>query len=203
MTDDKSKKQTVTKTRNFATVVYPESAPTDWFEILESKFIPAFISPLHDSDINPDGSPKKAHYHVMIMFDGPKTKNKAEEVFKSIGGVGCEIVNSMRGYARYLCHQDNPEKHQYKPEEVRSLCGADYYGVCSLVTDKYKCIREMIEFCDSQEVYSFSDLTSYALKYNQEWFRVLADNGSYIIDKYLKSKYWTATQKNNGDPLVQ
>ena len=24
-----------------------------------------------------------------------------------------------------------------------------------------------------------------------DWFRVLCDNGSYVIDMYLKSKHWT------------
>ena len=52
------------RTRNFATVIYPESAPSDWKEILNQEFIPAFISPLHDRDTNPTGEPKKPHYHV-------------------------------------------------------------------------------------------------------------------------------------------
>ena len=38
------------RTRNFATVVYPESAPDDWQEILSQQFVPAFISPLHDKE---------------------------------------------------------------------------------------------------------------------------------------------------------
>ena len=92
------------RTRNFATVVYPDSAPDNWQQILEEKFIPAIISPLHDSDVNPTGEPKKPHYHVLIMFDGVKTKDQAIDVFDAIHGVGCERVNSIRGYARYLCH---------------------------------------------------------------------------------------------------
>lgn len=35
-----------------------DSAPDNWQQILEEKFIPAFISPLHDSDVNPTGEPK-------------------------------------------------------------------------------------------------------------------------------------------------
>ena len=40
------------RTRNYATVVYPESAPENWQQILEEEFVPAFISPLHNQDIN-------------------------------------------------------------------------------------------------------------------------------------------------------
>ncbi|MEE3444090.1 MAG: Rep family protein, partial [Methanobrevibacter sp.] len=89
-------------------MVYPESAPEDWEIILSNEFVPAFISPLHENDLNPDNSPKKPHYHVILMFDSVKTTEQAKEVFAKIGGVGCEIVKSLRGYSRYLCHLDNP-----------------------------------------------------------------------------------------------
>ena len=46
------------RTRNYATVVYPDSAPENWQEILTQHFVPAFISPLHDKDLNPTGETK-------------------------------------------------------------------------------------------------------------------------------------------------
>lgn len=179
------------RTRNFATVVYPESAPEDWKEILSQQFIPAFISPLHDKDINPTGEPKKPHYHVMLMFENVKTMEQAVDVFKKIGGVGCEVVQSLRGYARYLCHMDNPEKAQYDPQTVRSMCGADYTGAVGLVTDKYKAIGEMIDFCIENDIYSYSKLLEYSRMERFDWFRVLCDNGTVVIKEYLKSRAWT------------
>ena len=94
------------RTRNFATIVYEDSAPANWKEILAQTFVPAFISPYHDRDINPDGTPKKSHWHVLICFDSTKTLEQARDIFNLINGVGCEKVNSIRGYARYLCHLD-------------------------------------------------------------------------------------------------
>jgi len=179
------------RTRNFATVIYPESAPQNWQEILAEQFIPAFISPLHDKDVNPSGEPKKAHYHVMLMFDSVKTKEQATAVFEMIGGVGCEVVLSVRGYARYLCHLDNPEKFQYAQEDVRSLCGADYPGTIGLVIDKYKAIGEMIDYCREQGIYSYSALLEYSRAERFDWFRVLCDNGTVVMKEYLKSRRWT------------
>ena len=99
------------RTRNFATVVYPESAPADWMERLDQHHIAALVSPLHDKDKNPSGEPKKAHYHVLLMFESPADyESKVAPIFAEIGGVGRETVGSARGYARYLCHLDNPEK---------------------------------------------------------------------------------------------
>lgn len=179
------------RTRNFATVVYPDSAPENWQEILSEQFVPAFISPLHDKDKNPTGEPKKSHWHVMLMFDGVKTIDQAVEIFEKIGGVGCEVVQSQRGYARYLCHMDNPEKEPYNAENVRQLCGADYNGSIGLVTDKYKAIGEMIDYCEENGIVSYSELLMYCRMERFDWFRVLCDNGTFVIKEYLKSKLWT------------
>lgn len=179
------------RTRNFATVVYPDSAPSDWQEILSQTFIPSFISPLHDKDLDPTGTQKKAHWHVLIMFDGVKTLEQAKEVFELINGVGCEKVNSIRGYARYLCHLDNPDKHQYLQEDVRSLSGADYISVIGLTLDKYKAIGEMIDYCKNNNIVSYSLLLEYCRDERFDWFRVLCDNGTVVIKEYLKSRSWT------------
>lgn len=190
------------RTRNYATIVYPESAPEDWQQILAEQFVPAFISPLHDNDINPGGEKKKDHYHVIIMFDGVKTIEQAKEIFDLIGGVGCEVVKSLRGYARYLCHLDNPEKAQYDPEAVRCLCGADFVSVCSLVIDKYKAIDEIMDFCDDNNILSYRDLLRYCRKERRDWFRVLCDNGSYVVLEYLKSAKWTDEYTTKQDQFV-
>ena len=183
------------RTRNFATVVYPDSAPENWQEILAEQFVPAFISPLHDKDVNPDGEIKKPHWHVMLMYDGVKTLEQAQEVFAKIGGVGNEVVQSQRGYARYLCHMDNPEKFQYSAEDVRSMCGADYTSSIGLITDKYKAIGEMIDYCMENGIVSYSDLLEYCRMERFDWFRVLCDNGTVVMKEYLKSKSWTTDRR--------
>jgi hypothetical protein len=182
--------------RNFATVVYPDSAPEKWQEILAEQFVPAFVSPLHEFDINPDGEIKKPHWHVMFMFEGKKSDDQVVEIIKSFNGVGCEVVQSLRGYARYLCHLDNPEKYQYPPEAVRSLSGADYNLVIGLVIDKYKAIREMIEYIKLNNIYSYSELVDYCSAERFDWFRVLCDNGTVVMKEYLKSRTWTLNNVN-------
>jgi hypothetical protein len=185
------KKSRDTRTRNYATVVYMDSAPSNWLDILSDLHVPAFVSPFHNKDKNPDGEYKKPHYHIMIMYDNKKSIEQAKENFEKIGGVGCQIVNSPRGYARYLCHLDNPEKHQYSIEEVKSFGGADYMDTISLITDKYKIIGEMQDFCDRYDVTSFYLLCNYARKNRSDWFRVLCDNAALYMKEYLKSKKWS------------
>ena len=186
------KKSNNSRTRNYATVVYPESAPEGWQQILAEQFVPAFISPLHKDDLNPTGEPKKPHYHVLIMFDSVKTMEQAQDIFALIGGVGCEVVKSIRGYARYLCHLDNPEKAQYEPSEVTNLCGADYIGTIGLAIDKYVAIGEMQDFCEKYNVVSFYALSKYARSHRPDWHRILCDCGSVFMREYLKSRMWSA-----------
>lgn len=185
------------RTRNYATVVYPESAPSNWLELLSNEVVPCFVSPLHDSDLNPTGESKKAHYHVLFCFEGVKTKEQVNQIVTKIGGVGLEVVNSLRGYARYLCHLDNPDKAQYKTENVKQFGGADYSSTINLPTDKYKCIKEMMDYCKENNVVSYSDLLEYAAVYHFEWFRVLCDNGTVVIKEYLKSRSWTVSNATN------
>lgn len=181
----------VGRTRNFATVVYPDSAPADWKEKLDQLHVAAFISPLHDKDINPNGEPKKAHYHVLVMFEGPKDYDtQVKPIFDEIGAVGREIVNSARGYARYLCHLDNPEKAPYSPSKVVCMGGADYYGVVTLPTDDLKIITEIKKFCRENEIYSLAEIIDIAESLHPEWYSTIVMSRCYVIDKYIKSLEW-------------
>lgn len=175
------------RTKNWATIVYPESAPDDWMDILGGLKIEVFISPLHDKDVNPGDELKKPHYHVIIMFPSVKTEEQAKEVFEMFGGVGCEYIASIRGYARYLCHLDNPEKHIYDTHEVISFGGADYYSVITLVTDKYITLAGILDFCDEQEIKYYSELIRWCRNNKFEWFRALCDGGSFMVKEYLKT----------------
>ena len=180
-------------------MVYPESAPNDWIITLKEQCVPALISPLHNLDVNSDGTPKKEHYHVMILFDGVKTKEQAKEVFDTIGGVGIEAVKSVRAYARYLCHLDNPEKAQYSINDVIECAGVDYYTMINLASDKYSAIGEMIEFTLNNGIDSYAQLLLYAKNNREDWFRVLCDNGTVTIVQFLKSKYWEQHKYDTGE----
>lgn len=179
-----------TRSRNFATVIYPDSAPENWLSLASDLRVPAFISPLHDNDFNPTGEQKKPHWHFLIMFEGKKSEEQVQELFSSIGGVGIEKVNSIRSYARYLCHLDNPDKCQYKPEDVVCLAGADYFDIIGLASDKYVAVGEIMRFCMENDIYSFSELSLYCMVHRQDWFRVLVDKSTVYIKEFLKSRTW-------------
>lgn len=192
-----SSNKAASRSRNFATVVYPDSAPFGWDQIISDSKVPAFISPLHDLDVNPTGELKKPHYHVIVMYEGVKSDDQVRTFFESFGGVGLEHVASIRGYARYLCHLDNPEKHRYATDLVRSFSGADFSTTISLASDRYTVIGEMMYYCDVNGVYSFASLLRYAQAEKYDWFRVLCDSGAIIMKEFLKSKAWSELRERD------
>ena len=177
------------RTRNYATVVYAESAPADWQAILSELCISAFVSPYHDQDKNPDGTEKKPHWHVMIMFDTVKSKDQAREIFDKFGGVGCEVINSMRGYARYLCHLDNPEKHQYDKKDVLCFAGADYESVVGLPSDRLVALADMVDYINDNDIYSYAVFLTWCRSNRSDWFNILATTSSVFIRGFISSRY--------------
>lgn len=174
------------RTRVYATVVYPESAPDNWVEIIKESHVSGFISPLHDQDVdNSTGEIKKPHYHVLFQYDGVKSKDQFDEFKRTFSGVGTEYVQSFRGYARYLCHLDNPEKHQYSVDHVIELGGSDYLSTIARTSDRYSVIREMIIYVKNTGA-SYADLLEYAADNNINWFVALCDSSSYVIGQYIK-----------------
>ena len=180
------------RTRNWASVIYPDSqeTPDNWIEIIKEQIVPCFISPIHDKDINENGEIKKSHFHALLCFEGVKTREQAKEIFSLVGGVGAEPIKCVRAYARYLCHLDNPEKAQYSINDVICCCGADYYSLIQSSSDKYSAIGEIIDFCETEDIVSYAELIIYARENNFEWFKVLCDSGTLPIVQFLKSRYW-------------
>ena len=112
------------KSRYWSFIVYPESVLTDWEEVLCKLGCVFAVSPLHDRDINANGEVKKPHYHVLVQFDGPTTyKNVKESICDVVGGTIPQRTISLRGYYRYLCHLDNPEKAQYDINDIKCYGG--------------------------------------------------------------------------------
>lgn len=56
------------RNRIFATVIYPESAPENFKDIISDWHIEAFLSPLHDKDINATGEAKNLIIIYLLNF---------------------------------------------------------------------------------------------------------------------------------------
>ena len=147
------------KGRIWAFVGYPESLAPNWFDTLQATGLQVAISPIHDRDVNPDGTVKKPHYHFMIIYDGPTTYNHVLELTKSLN---CTIpikLESARGMYRYHIHMDNPEKYQYDDRDRILINGFDL-STCSQLThaEVLKLKREIIDFIEDNHVTEYRTL---------------------------------------------
>lgn len=191
-------KATPQRQRLFATVVYPESAPVDWLERLEGTHVAAMVSPLHGSDTLPTGEIKKAHYHVLWRYEGVKTTAQAQEVVDLIGGAGAvEIVADYRGYARYLCHLDSPDKAQYSPDDVRCFGGADWAAVALSDAERTDAALDEIEdWIDDTGCVSYVELCRYCRRQRPDWTRTVRTHTVHL-SALIRSAYWE--QRGSGD----
>lgn len=171
--------------RNFAFILYEDSKPINWKERVLDLHIPGYYI-LHDKD------DKKAHTHVLMTPEGGRSESNVKLILEHIGAPteSFREVKSLRGYARYLCHLDNPEKHRYNLDEVVNFCGANYKEYIGEEND-LSITKEIIEYCRKNDVYSFSELVEYCLDNNAKWFEYLMCNfRSRAIIEYLKTKQW-------------
>lgn len=168
--------------------MYPDSMPKNWRDILTDFHITIIISPLHDKDINPDGTPKKPHYHVLLIFDTVKTKKQAEEISSSVNGTNCIMCQSVNGMIRYTIHKDNPEKAQYDRKDIDVIGSYDVDEAFKNSIDRYIMIKEMIEYIKNNNVTEYIDFMEFCANNKfEDWFKLLCDNCSFVIQGAITS----------------
>lgn len=146
----------------------------DWVEQLKQGGLKCAISPLHDKDENPDKTPKKAHYHVIVCYEGPTTYNNVKRLTESLNQPIPQPLEQVRGYYRYLTHEDNPEKFQYSKADIQTINGFDIREYVELTrTDVIRLMKEVQQFIRD------NDITEYA-----RLMDILKDGGDATADMF-------------------
>lgn len=144
------------KYRNWVTVVYPDSAPKNWREILRLTGLKGAISPLHDADVNGDGHEKKAHWHVILCWDGPASYNSAKRVTDKLNAPRPEDCVSVKGYYRYLTHEDNPDKAQYSKNDIETFGGFNILDFVEMTTSEVeRCLDTLEDLIENHRTVSY------------------------------------------------
>lgn len=177
------------RSKNWNCIFYPESLPDDWKEQLLASQTECIISPLHDLDLNADGEPKKAHYHLIIMFGGLKSFQQVVDFLKPFNCPIPQINQNIKASVRYMAHLDNPEKVQYNPGDIEAFGGVDLATILQpSASEKNRILEEVLEFVDSHGITEFKDLVDYARKEKtQEWFPIVANGYTIFLNSYIKS----------------
>lgn len=177
------------RTRNWTIVLYPESAPSNWRDILDDSHIEWVESPLHDEDLNGDGEKKKPHWHILLLFGGVKSY---EQVCEFIAPLNCPIpqrCHNAKSMVRYMAHLDNPDKKQYDIAGIISHGGVDIADLLRPSSaERYSIIRDILCHVRDSDITEFYELLDYAAEFHyDDWFPLLCDNSAYIVNQYIKS----------------
>lgn len=178
------------RTRNWTFVIYPESVVSNWRDVLDDEHIQWVESPVHDKDTNPEGEIKKAHIHILLMYDGVKSYNQILEITQKINASVPQKCGSAKGLVRYMIHMDNPEKYQYSRADIIGHGGVDILDMLKPTSgSRYEMFKEMTEFILDNDIREYEDLWIYAMQNRyDDWFQLLADNGTFAINNFIKSR---------------
>lgn len=192
--DDKKPKY-VPKSKNWATIVYDEDNNIGQvINYLMSHFIRFAVSPIHDMDQYEDenlelghhkGDIKKPHYHILMIFDCPKTRKQLEPITSDSPCVGLELIGNRKLYFEYLSHKNELFKYHYDEFAIQcfNCVRADFFGDVYLLNDIINDIM-INDICSLLELISFYKVNHYDLP---NILKVINKN-AYLIKQILREK---------------
>lgn len=185
----KSTKQREQRFLSWTAVVYPgESLPEDWQNTLNGLMVRWAASPVHDKDINPDGTTKKPHRHLLLAFRTVKTYEQAKEITDRLGGTIPQPCRDTRGLVRYFLHLDNPEKAPYERKDIVAGGGFDLEDALKPTgSEEEDILDEMCQFIEDNWIVEFCDFNSYVRHERKEWRGLLRKNCFYLC-QIIKSQ---------------
>lgn len=184
------------KKRNWAFILYLDSAPQNWRDILQETGCQFAISPYHDMDINADGSTKKPHYHIIICYDGPTSFNVIRRVTESVNATIPQPLEQIRGYYRYFTHKDNPEKFQYSESDITTINGFDINNYIELsYTEVSKILLQIQYLIRDKHITEYSTLLDYLVDNDLKEFWDVARNHTLLITAYITSRRYTTLRE--------
>lgn len=179
------------KSKYFCCVLWPDSSTYNVDKIIKSlaqQHLTFAVSPIHNRDVEDDGSPKKEHYHILLAYSSATTLNNIREWCK-VCGLPESDLHSVRvcasgvGYFRYLTHKDNPEKAQYNSKDIRIFNDYDeiFKKFANTVSDKLDNLVRIFQIVDELNAISFHNLIQYLMLNERELFKMLTSSSALAI----------------------
>lgn len=110
------------KARYWVALMYPENMVDNWEDNISNLLQVPFCYCIHDRDVCSDGSVRKAHVHIMIVWGNTTTYKSALNCFKRLEKAGCsaipndkiEVVQNVRFMYNYLIHDTDDSRKKCK-----------------------------------------------------------------------------------------
>lgn len=182
------------RSNKWAFLIYKESAPEDYLDVLEELHVPFILSPWHNKDVNrTTGEFKKSHKHGALFFETLKSYSQVSTLLseKLNSPSHVEVVMSPKGMYDYFTHAENPEKTPYNIEDIESGCGFELDKFLAennpdLFQHVYKVMRD-------SELKEFADFTDYIAEQYPDLLPYIFER-SYFFKMYLDSKRYNKAE---------
>lgn len=181
-------------------LIYKESAPENYLEILDGLHVPYILSPWHDKDYdNKKQEFKKAHKHGAFYFDSLKRYSQVSNLIsdKLNGPTHVEVVVSPKGMYDYFTHAENKDKTQYNVSDIETGCGFEL-DKFMLEQNSAELIGTVIDVIKEQDITEFESLVSYA-RNKDSMLLTLIFRHTYFFAKYLDSRRYTKEKGTDED----
>lgn len=180
-----------TKSKYFCAILYPDSSTYDIDKLIKSlaeEHLTFAVSPIHNRDVEEDGSIKKAHFHLLLAYSSATTLNNIRGWFFACGMPESDL-HSVRvcasgvGYYRYLTHKDNPEKAQYNENDISVFNDSDelFKKFAFSESDKIDKLVRIFQLVDELDTISFHTLVNYLMYNERDLFKLITSSSALAI----------------------
>ena len=184
------------RSNKWAFLIYKESSPEDYLNVLEELHIPFILSPWHDQDVNRStGEIKKSHKHGALFFETLKSYSQVSELLqeKLNGPAHIEVVMSPKGMYDYFTHAENPDKTLYNIDDIESGCGFELDKfLAEQASDEF--LNEVIDLIENNDITEFEDLVYFSRTNNYLLLSLVIDK-TYFFAKFLDSRRFNPKRK--------
>lgn len=198
------------RSSKWAFLIYKDSVPDNYIEVLEEIHVPFILSPWHDLDVDKtkENEFKKPHKHGALYFDSLKSYSQVSELLSSKlnSPSHVEVVMSPKGMYDYFTHAENPDKTEYSIDDIESGCGFELDKFL-LEQDGRDFYKEVIDIIEGNDFVEFSELVLYARQNNSmllgliiektQFFSKFLDSRRYSASHHVKKYYKTGQEGNN------
>lgn len=186
--EDKDKKPVVK--RHWTAILYPESLPEDWQEILKMTGLRCAVSPLHDRDFTAIGEPKKAHYHLILCYPGPTTYSCVCRItHETLCGSIPQAIEDVRGLYRYFTHKDDTNKAQYDENDIKVFNGFNINDFVELTKSEVDEIKNnIVRFIRENQITEYADLIDIFQDKDMRSEFAIASSNTIFFTKYIASR---------------
>jgi len=178
-----------TKARAWAFIVYPESAPENWRDILQKTGLEIAISPLHNCDKDPTEEDKKPHWHIIALWANVTTGSAVKRITESVNAPTPIPLNGVKGYYRYFTHKDNPEKFQYDEREIQIINGFCIEDLVELKKSEVNEVKKrLMNYIEENNITEYYELMICLMHEDYTTEFDVAGSHTYYFDKYISSR---------------